>query len=179
MHLTIIGIVIIITILLLIILIYLLMNNENSTNPTNKKEMVQSIKIVKLEEIKFPKNVEKMNINALSKACRVILDSYRALDYVSKLPSAMDKIEWHTWQVSILLHFLKTDGKLTVSNSDNFFHITILELRDELRKQDMQRILNKYLNNANIEKDRDTLSRDVIWTARDVSIILYEILKDR
>ena len=40
-----------------------------------------------------------------------------------------------------------------------------------------ERILNKYWNNANVEKDRDTLSRDVIWTARDVSIILYEILK--
>ena len=26
-------------------------------------------------------------------------------------------------------------------------------------------------------KDRDTLSKDVIWTAREVSIILYEILE--
>ena len=50
--------------------------------------------------MRFPKNIESMNINALSQACRVILDSYRALDYANKLPSAMDKIEWHTWQVS-------------------------------------------------------------------------------
>lgn len=178
MHFAIIGI-IIVAILLLIVLIYLLMNDKKNIEKPNIKVNTPSLKIIKLDEMRFPKNIESMNINALSQACRVILDSYRALDYANKLPSAMDKIEWHTWQVSLLLYFLKTKNRLSIYNSDRFFHITILELSEEHRKHDIQRILNKYWNNANIEKDRDTLSRDVIWTARDVSIILYEILKEK
>jgi hypothetical protein len=178
MHLAIVGI-IIVAVLLLIILIYLLMDNKDNTKKLNVTGNTPSLKVIKLEEMRFPKNIENMNMNALSQACRVILDSYRALDYAHKLPSAMDRIEWHTWQVSLLLYFLKTKNKLSIYNSHKFFHLNILELSEEHRKNDIQRILNKYWNNANIEKDRDTLSRDVIWTARDVSIILYEILKEK
>lgn len=47
-----------------------------------------------------------MNGMILSKACKVIVESYKALDYVNKMPNAMDKIEWHTWQVSIFTFML-------------------------------------------------------------------------
>jgi hypothetical protein len=43
--------------------------------------------------------------------------------------------------------------------------------------QEIQRVIKKYSENVNIQKDRDELSKDVIWTAREVSIILYKIIK--
>ena len=152
------------------------MAQDVKTTQSNTKIELRRVNI---EDVKFPKNIEKMNLNALTQACRVILDSYRALDYVSKLPSTLDKIEWHTWQISLLLHFLKMRNRLPVINKDKFFHPIILEISAEQRKDEMQKILNKYWDNANIEKDRDTLSRDVIWNAREVSIILYEILQQK
>ena len=42
--------------------------------------------------------------------------------------------------------------------------------------QEIQRVIKKYSENVNIQKDRDSLSKDVIWSVRDVSIILYEIM---
>ena len=40
----------------------------------------------------------------------------------------------------------------------------------------MQKILKKYMNNINIQKDRDSLSKDIIWNAKEVSIILFKIV---
>ena len=47
---------------------------------------------------------------------------------------------------------------------------------EELLKQELEKICRKYFNNVNIHRSRDDLSKDVIWTAREVSIILYKIL---
>lgn len=158
-------------ILIVIILIYLLSVNKNPTNSNNNLIKID------LYTIQLPKNIEQMNTDALLKATKVILDSYKSLDYVNKLPSNLDKIEWHTWQVSIILHFLKSENKLLIINdNDKIFHNVLLELHETKIDQEMQRIFKKYLENVNIYKNRDDLSKDIIWTARDVSIIFYKIL---
>lgn len=176
MQLIVIGI-IIMALVLLIVVVLLLINSNSTKKVDTKKVILNQNQIIELDEIKFPRNIEHMHRNALSQACKVMLDSYKALDYANKLPSAMDKIEWHTWQVSILLFFLKNKYVFNISNSNELFHTTILNLSKTHINQDMQKILRKYLDNANVEKDRDTLSKDVIWTAREVSIILHEILE--
>ena len=89
----------------------------------------------------------------------------------------MDKIEWHTWQVSILLSFLKGNNRLIgVNTNEKLFHENILDLNYSQMDQEIQRVIKKYSENVNIQKDRDSLSKDVIWSVRDVSIILYEIM---
>lgn len=178
MQLIIVSIVIIVLIILFVI-VFLLIDSTSSKQINRRKISHNQNQIIDLGEIRFPKNIENMNGTILSQACRSILESYKALNYVNKLPSAMDKIEWHTWQVSILLFFLKSKYVLNISNSNQLFHEIILNLSKNHINQEMQKIFRKYLNNANIEKDRDTLSKDVIWTAREVSIILHEILEPK
>jgi competence protein ComGC len=169
---------IIIVILLIIILIYLLTIKKNISNTANKNQVKMNIKLFEydLNNIKFPKNIEQMNSDSLTKASKVIFDSYKSLDYANKVSSSLDKIEWHTWQVSIILYFLKTKGKYYISNDIRLFHDVILELNENQIEQEMQRVCKKYMENIDIYKDRDYLSNQVIWSARDVSIILYKII---
>ena len=47
-----------------------------------------------------------MNGTILSQTCKVIIDSYRALNYANKLPSAMDKLSGILGKF-LLLFFLK------------------------------------------------------------------------
>lgn len=165
----------IIFVLLVIILIYLFTVNKNPTLNVKKNNM--DFAEIDLNNIQLPKNIEQMNSDSLFKASKVIFDSYKSLDYVNKLPSSLDKIEWHTWQVSIILHFLKSENKLLITNNnDKIFHKVLLKLHESKMDQEMQRMFRKYLENVNIYKNRDDLSKDVIWTARDVSIIFYKIL---
>ena len=100
MSIVLIGILIII-ILLLVILIYLLTTNKNEKT-NDIKNNINSI--IKLKDLSFPKNIEQMDRLAVRQASKVIVDSYKALDYINKLPNVLDRMEWHTWQVSILLY---------------------------------------------------------------------------
>ena len=134
--------------------------------------------VADLNTMQLPKNIEHMKFDSLSKATKAIFDSYRALDYINKLPSSLDKIEWHTWQVSILLRYLKNKNKIFIS-SDNLFHSVIEELNETKIEQELQKIYRKYVNNVNIHRSRDDLSKDIIWTAREVSIILNKILNTK
>lgn len=178
MNVYLIGFIVIVAILLTL-LFYLIMNTKGNekTQKINYKVSSNNNSKIDVEELSFPKNIENMNGVILNKACKVIVDSYKALDYANKLPSGMDKIEWHTWQVSILLYALKGSGINLAIDIDKLFHQSILETPEEQKEQDIQRILKKYRDRASIEKSRDELSRDVIWTARDVSIILLELLR--
>ena len=176
MHIILIGFVII-AIVLVAVLVYLLSINKNIKKSTVKKSATP-LMYVDISNMQFPKNIESMNSDALFKAIKVIFDSYKALDYVNKLPSSLDKIEWHTWQVSIILRYLKSKNKIFIS-SDNLFHKVIEDLSESQIQQELEKICRKYFNNVNIYRSRDDLSKDVIWTAREVSIILYKILNTK
>ena len=180
MSMALIGFISLIVVSLLFILYYLLsMTNNKPKKIGNEFQKNKSISTVAdLNSIEFPKNIEHMKFDSLSKATKVIFDSYKALNYVNKLPSSLDKIEWHTWQVSIILRYLKSKNKIFITN-DNIFHSVILELSESQIDLELQKIYNKYLNNVNIKKSRDDLSKDIIWSAREVSIILYKIINSK
>jgi competence protein ComGC len=168
---------IIIIILLIVIIIYLLSINRNIQNTKNRQSITKNMSEFALDNIELPRNIERMDADSLLKATRVIVDSFKSLDYASKGPNVLDKIEWHTWQVSILLSFLKGNNRLIgVSTNEKLFHENILDLDYSQMDQEIQRVIKKYSQNVNIQQDRDSLSKDVIWSVRDVSIILYEIM---
>ncbi len=176
MNIALIGFILIVVSLLLVVFYILKINSNKSRKAENELGKNNSYpEIADLNTMQFPKNIEHMKFDALSKATKVIFDSYKALDYVNKLPSSLDKIEWHTWQVSIILRYLKNKNKIFIS-SDNIFHKVIEDLSESQIEQELQKIYRKYMNNVNIQKSRNDLSKDIIWTAREVSIILYKIL---
>lgn len=164
-------------VLFIILLIILINSNKKTTKQNSYNQTI--ISKINISDLQFPKNIEQMNGITLSQACRAIFDSYKALDYVSKLPSAMDKVEWHSWQVSILLKSLKAKNTIIIPEIHKILHSLIIELSSENREQELQKIFRKYSDRVNIDKDRDYLSKDVIWTAREVSILLFEVLKNK
>ena len=54
-----------------------------------------------------------------------------------------------------------------------------MDLSEAKKKEERERIYVKYFDKVDISRNRDVLSKDVIWTAREVSILLYEILKEK
>ena len=146
-------------------------NKKSNKNITNSK--------IKINDLILPKKIEQMNSYSLFQACKIITDSYIALDYVNKPASVLDKIEWHSWQVSILIQFLKVHKEFILPYDVKIFNSMILNLSNELKENEMQKIFRKYLNHVNVEKNRDELSKEILWTAREVSIILFNILKNQ
>ena len=134
---------------------------------------------ITLKNLKLPKRITRMDYSFLSSTCKIIFDSYKALDYCNKSSNAFDKMEWHTWQVSILIAFLSVYERFVIPYDKNIFHSVILDLTDSEIDNEMQNIFEKYYYKVNIDRSRDDLSRDIIWTAWEVSIILYCIMNNK
>lgn len=168
--------ILILVVLIVIILIFTTQtkNENNKQNNPNKNN-----NSLVFDDIRLPRKIEKMDYSSLFQACKVIFDSFKALDYTNKDTSDLDRLEWHTWQVSMLLAFMKVYNKFFVPYNRNLFHSLILELNEKDLDSEIQKIFRKYVNHVNIDKNRDELSKNTIWSAREVSILLYSMMVNR
>ena len=126
---------------------------------------------------RVPKKIAHMNNHSLFQAAKTVFDSFKSLDYASKSSSALDKVEWHTWQVSLLIAILQTQKGTFVPQDDSLFHNTIVSLDTPKLTSLVQKIIDKYINNINISKSRDDLSKDIFWSSKEVSILFYYMSK--
>ena len=175
MNMVFLGIGVLIVLLIIIIVIFLLSGDKKKPQSTVKHNSNINSSI-KLSDLKFPSKIEEINTYSLFQATKIIIDSYNAMEYLKKTPNSMDKMEWHTWQFSILLKFLKENKEFILPYDMNIFHSVILNFSKEDINKELQKIFTKYNNNVDITKNRDHLSKDTIWSGMDVSVILYMIL---
>ena len=49
----------------------------------------------------------------------------------------------------------------------------------KLLNEAIKKIWKKYDRNVNVSLDRDALSNDIIWTSREVSTMLYYMMKTK
>ena len=168
-------VIIVIAILLLFILINISSQNKSSNKSSNTN--ISAPRNLVVENIMLPKKISQMDDYSLTKAAKQVFESFKALDYASKSPSKLDKIEWHTWQVSLLMAMFKQNKFLFVPNNDSLFHDLILNSNKNLVVQSTQKIIDKYNNHINLNKSRDELSQDIIWSSREVSILFYYMSK--
>ena len=147
-------------------------------NKKSKKEQVHyesksNFKTLKISDIKIPLKIEKMDYNSLYKACKIVFESFKSLDYANNQASRLDKIEWHTWQVSLIMAMIKADKASFVPINKELFHHSITKLDRKSRIALTQKVLDKYNNYININKSRNELSDDIYWSSKEVTILFY------
>ncbi len=121
-------------VLLIIIVIVILLKGDKKKPKNNVSKVDQNIN-VSISNIEFPKNIEQMSYSSLSQIVKGLFDTYKALDYANKPGNALEKQEWHSWQVSILLVFLKIYQNFFIGHEKNIFHSSILNLDNEQMKK--------------------------------------------
>ncbi|MAD41733.1 MAG: hypothetical protein CL623_05010 [Arcobacter sp.] len=173
-------VILIIAISLLVILLKLNSQSKNTKKSPKKKSDVNTVILTKLivDNITLPKKMSQMDYFSLSQAAKQVFESFKALDYANNPSSKLDKVEWHTWQVSLLMAMLKANKGFFIPNNDSLFHKVILTSNRDSIIQSTQKIINKYNNNINVYKSRDELSRDIIWSSKEVSMLFYYMSKN-
>ena len=172
------GIIIVILITaisLLVILFNINSKSKNTEKSSNNKNSTSNTLVI--ENIMLPKKISQMDHFSLSKAAKQVFESFKALDYANKPSSKLDKVEWHTWQVSLLIAMIKANKGFFVPNDDTLFHELILDTNQKSLVESTQKIVDKYNNNIDVNKSRDELSHDIFWSSREVSILFYYMSK--
>lgn len=175
LNIAIIFAVVAVIILLLIIVIVLISKSGNTKKQTLKHESRRNERIPMPSSLGvfLPPNIEKIGKREIDGIVRNIFGSYKYFDYKSMSMDELDKKEWHSWQVSLLLLCFKHDEEFFIPNQEDFFHPFLMKATENDVKSFMNSILKKYKNYVEINKTKDQLCKDYIWSNKDVSIIFY------
>lgn len=175
MNIVLLTVIIVLLIVCIILVSYLIFKSNQSIKQKKSIELDKFDNHSKIDfvNLKLPVKIERMEGHVLFQACYKVFESFRALDYVNKSENEIDRIEWHSWQVSLLLGLLKKDRHFFIPNHEKLFHKSILQSNKTQIEAHIKRILKKYKENVVIDKTRDELSNDIIWTSSEVSFIFY------
>ena len=166
---------------LIFIVSYLIFDNKTKctdsividTNNVKEKEKIE------ISHLPIPSKIQDFNTLTLIKASSKIFDIFKAVDYANRSEHSLNKVEWHTWQVSILLYLLKMDYDLNVEVSKSNFHPFIYKLDKKEFIQKVDDILEKYLYDVDISQTKDELCKDMILSGREISILFFFILNKK
>lgn len=181
MNLILVVFVLLIIILVCVIYIFILLNKKSNTSSIEHKKddeykSKNRGKVVDLENLALPTKIKELNHHTLFQSCLSVYDSFKALDYNKKTERKLDILEWHNWQVSLLLALMKEHKNIFIPHPNKVFHQMILEMSKEQLENEFKRILIKYENSTDFRKSREDLREQIIWSAREVSIIFYFML---
>lgn len=167
--------------LLIIIVLYLIFSRK--INTVKKEEIINVEKKqkekIKISELPIPSKIESFSTSTLLKASTKIFDIFKAIDYANRSEHSLNKIEWHSWQVSILLQLLKTNYNLNVEVSKNNFHPFLYRMNKEEFLRQVDEILEKYVCEVNVKRTKDELCKDMLLSGREVSILFFLILNKK
>lgn len=178
--LLIIGIILLLIICISLVVILFSMNNKSASTKSRTKtneEIIKKRNRLVIETIQIPNKIEQMNHNSLLTASKKVFESFKALDYANKSSSKLDKVEWHTWQVALIMAMIKLDKASFVPDNENLFHQVILSTNNNSLVQSTQRVVDKFNSNIDIHKSRDELSHHIFWSSKEVSILFYYMSK--
>ena len=98
---------------------------------------------------------------------------FKSLNYISKNNTELNtSVEWNNYEVSLFLSLIQNNKNIPMQNSHEIFHSSILSLTKEQVIGELKTIVTKY--NKSISKDNISfLKNQVIWSAKEISIILY------
>lgn len=168
---------IVVLVVLLIVLILIVSNKKNkkSTLSSNAEEKVQEKKTI-LDILKLPKKIILIDVLSSFKACNIVFESFKSLQYYEKDNNDLQKQEWHSWQISLLLHYIRTKTSHYFPKEKEYFHATTLALGENETIKELEKIIEKYDEQVNIDSSKDALCKDLIWSTHEVSVLLYYMI---
>lgn len=165
-----------IIVLLIFIGLFLFMKKSNNTIGKNKKinKGFTNHNSLDFNAIKLaPKIKETINSSELINSTTELYKIFKSLDYKKKTSVELgNQHEWNSWEISQLLYLLQLNRNILMPDCEEVLHPSILEFTKEHVINEIKSIILKY--NRSITKDESLfLKNQVIWSAKEVSIIFY------
>lgn len=134
---------------------------------------------IDIKTIMFPYLIDKMKYESLTNAFKVVFDTFCFLEYSKKTTDEITTKEWHSWQFAILLKYLSKNYTYTTALDKKIFPVEIEKLSKIKLDLEVEMILKRYYNGVDVNLSKEELCEQVIWTARDVAVIIKAILDQK
>lgn len=155
--------------------------SHSKSSPTNTKAKTSAINRNNIAQtIDLPIEMKYLELKIIRKIMHSIIQTYKTLEYKDKKDSELNAKEWHSWQVGIMFKLYQSGDKVFIGKEDRktIFPKNISESGEAAAQRVVENFAQKYSSKVNIQANKDTLSRDFSWTAREVGNLLYLITEE-
>ncbi len=123
----------------------------------------------------LPEEMRYIDLKTIRKIMHSIVQTYKALGYNNKNDSDLSAKEWHSWQVGIMFKLYQSGDRLFIGKDDrnSMFPKSIVDGGEAAAERIVENLAQKYNMKVNLKANKDALSRDFSWTAREVSALIY------
>lgn len=170
----------ILLVLIIAIAIVLLLKNKKQNNKTKSSFLESSSEeeqnLPSYKKVKLPQKITSIDSHSLFQAVNKVFESFTSLEYYDKQIRELDRVEWHSWQISMLISYMQRDLEFYIPAKKEIFHKSLVTLKKSDFLEDIDDIMVKYHDHVNVARTKDDLCKDIIWTAREASILLFFIM---
>jgi hypothetical protein len=163
--------------LILLIVIILIKNSKLKKNYIFEKNSIDKKNTnqnsIDLSNIKIPYKIKEiMDFYRLIESTTELYKVFKSLSYQTKKEEELLAIEWNNLEISQFLYLLQSNRNIMMQDPKELFHCSILSFSKEQLNNEMKFIILKY-NKYIVNNEISSLREQVIWSAKEVSIILY------
>jgi len=149
------------------------------TTPRLKKRRFDPEKM-SIEDIELPRRFNVISKDSLRPLIKEEIDTFKALGYKNKPDDQLKHLEYHSWQVGILLKFIKEDMVYLYDEIDNILPSKAVYMTKKNLHIKVFTIVYNYNQSVLEDATKENLEKDIKWSAQDVAYLLrYVTTEDR
>jgi len=129
--------------------------------------------IISIDDIIMPTIYKDIDFMITNAEIKTELQTYKSLGYRFKKEKELEILEYHSYQIGIMLNALRLDIDLKIPKIQNYFHKNILSLEKRTIHSKVSDIIKKYNNIVNKISSANMLKKDLVFTPLEASYLLY------
>ena len=128
----------------------------------------------------LPEEMRYIDLKTVRKIMHSVIQTYKMLEYNNKKDSDLGVKEWHSWQVGIMFKLYQSGDRVFIGTEDRskIFPKAVIDGGESAAERIVDNFAQKYSTKINLKANKDTLSSQFEWSAREVGYLLYLITEE-
>jgi len=141
--------------------------------PIKIKKRVFDPEKMSIEDISLPSTIINIDNERIRDMIKEEVSTFKALDYRNKPLEQIKAKEYHSYQIGILLKYLKGDNVYAITNIDTVLPTFVLGTTKRQLHTKVFDVVYRY--DIGVDKDSkiDELKKEIKWTPLDAAYLLY------
>lgn len=129
--------------------------------------------LVSIEDIELPIIFKDMDESRILRDLKSELETFKSLGYRFRKSDELEVLEYHSFQIGLILKAMKFGFDLKVKGNSNYFPKFIYTLSDNTVQGKVFDIIKKYDKEVKKMSSEIILRDEMIWTPLDAGYLLY------
>ena len=141
--------------------------------PIKIKKRVFDPEKMSIEDISLPSSIINIDNERIRDMIKEEVSTFKALDYRNKPLEQIKAKEYHSYQIGILLKYLKGDNVYAITNIDTILPTFVIGTTKRQLHTKVFDVVYRY--DIGVDKDSriDELKKEIKWTPLDAAYLLY------